>query len=167
MLSCWAVGPVLNCSALLAAELTLNLARCTYDPSPDSRACSIRAWLRLRPCDRRNPTSYAFVPLPAIFRICEHALDLPSNIVEFKIRTEMVLFFNNHSSWRATPGMYLEDLFIRPEESITGRFGPRVERRKEHEQDFRVDCCEVAQAKHQIPSLCWDGVNVRVGWDEG
>ena len=64
--------------------LTLILARCTYDPLPNSRACSLRAWLRLRPCDRRNPTSQAFVPLPAILRICEHALNLPSNIVESK-----------------------------------------------------------------------------------
>ncbi|KAL8797312.1 MAG: hypothetical protein Q9195_000466 [Heterodermia aff. obscurata] len=27
----------------------------------------------------------------------------------------MALFFNNYSTWRAAPGIYLEDLFVRPE----------------------------------------------------
>ena len=27
----------------------------------------------------------------------------------------MALFFNNYSTWRAAPGVYLEDLFIKPE----------------------------------------------------
>ena len=27
----------------------------------------------------------------------------------------MALYFNNYSTWRAAPGIYLEDLFIRPE----------------------------------------------------
>lgn len=27
----------------------------------------------------------------------------------------MALFFHNYSTWRAAPGIYLEDLFVRPE----------------------------------------------------
>lgn len=27
----------------------------------------------------------------------------------------MALYFNNYSTWRAAPGIYLEDLFVRPE----------------------------------------------------
>ena len=27
----------------------------------------------------------------------------------------MALYFNNYSTWRAAPGVYLEDLFVRPE----------------------------------------------------
>jgi len=27
----------------------------------------------------------------------------------------MALFFTNYSTWRAAPGIYLEDLFVRPE----------------------------------------------------
>lgn len=37
----------------------------------------------------------------------------------------MALFFNNYSTWRAAPGVYLEDLFIRPE--FRGRgYGKRL-----------------------------------------
>lgn len=27
----------------------------------------------------------------------------------------MALYFNNYSTWRAKPGVYLEDLFVRPQ----------------------------------------------------
>ena len=37
----------------------------------------------------------------------------------------MALYFNNYSTWRAAPGIYLEDLFIRPE--FRGRgYGKRL-----------------------------------------
>ena len=37
----------------------------------------------------------------------------------------MALFFNNYSTWRGAPGVYLEDLFVRPE--FRGRgYGKRL-----------------------------------------
>lgn len=37
----------------------------------------------------------------------------------------MALFFNNYSTWRSAPGIYLEDLFVRPE--FRGRgYGQRL-----------------------------------------
>lgn len=32
----------------------------------------------------------------------------------------MALYFNNYSTWRAAPGIYLEDLFVRPEHRKKG-----------------------------------------------
>ena len=37
----------------------------------------------------------------------------------------MALFFNNYSTWRGGPGIYLEDLFIRPEYRGRG-YGKRL-----------------------------------------
>lgn len=37
----------------------------------------------------------------------------------------MALYFNNYSTWRAAPGIYLEDLFVRPEYRGRG-YGKRL-----------------------------------------
>ena len=65
----------------------------------------------------------------------------------------MALFFHNYSTWTAAPGIYLEDLFVRPTYRGTG-FGTALIRALAREC-FRLDCkrLEWSVLKWNEPSI--------------
>lgn len=57
----------------------------------------------------------------------------------------MALFFNNYSTWRAGPGVYLEDLFVRPQyrgkgygKALFGELAREVQRIGGHRLEWSV-----------------------------
>ncbi len=66
----------------------------------------------------------------------------------------MALYFHNYSTWRAAPGIYLEDLFIRPEYRGRG-YGTALLRRLARET------VEVGGKRLEWSVLKWNEPSIR------
>ncbi|KAG5927313.1 hypothetical protein E4U42_002372 [Claviceps africana] len=110
------------------APVILDLIRglALYEKEPDAVEATVETLLNTIAFAPDSPDSAAHAAVPDTEPITPHrpsrcllAFDSSGRAVG------MALYFYNYSTWRAKPGIYLEDLFVQPEDRGKG-YGKRL-----------------------------------------